>query len=265
MQKTTNKTLNHIAPPPPPPPPIISSYIIEETLIKTHSLTQAFLAKIPKLALFSAFWGKLRLYCGFRAPLKGQKSAKRFFSHVARHFHTAPARFPRKGRLLAILLLTATLGLTHCSSDDNGGGGGANNDTPDTPSCTPSPKELWTATLTVGERLDPPFDNQRGYSSDIGALSDTQFTRRGIDYVIDFIISYDGIAVPGTELRIKFESVLGDTANAWMLDLGPGRSFAVSDGAPSSDGQGFIWSDPGFLWADRETHTVKLIGNTCDD
>ena len=113
MKKYTNKSLNRIAPP--PPPPIISNYIIEETLQKAYSLTRSFLSKIPKLASISALW------CA-AAPLKRQKSSLAgFFSIEGRFFHKLRSL---RGPCLSILLLTATLGLTHCKSDDNGGGGG---------------------------------------------------------------------------------------------------------------------------------------------
>ena len=292
MIKNTNKSLNHIAPP--PPPPIISSYIIEETLQKTHSLTQAFLAKTRKLALFPAFWGKLHL-CVAVAPPRARTGKILDFAQRALNRKKSAAACPNKARPslapegmpiffqkfglfsrsrvfrpLSILLLSATLGLAHCSSDDNGGGGGANNDTPDTPdtpSCTPSPKGLWTAELTAGERIRTGIETQYGYllSTGTGTLSDTQFTHKGTDYTVGGFIAVDPI-VGSDYLDILISPAPEDAVNSWTLDLGSSRSFAFNNTSDvRNDGQTFQWRPIDFLWADAETHTVKLIGNTCDD
>ena len=135
MIKNTNKNLNLIAPPPPPPPPIISHYTIEETLIKALSLRHAFLAKFPKLA---SFWRPLRHLC------------------------------PKDGVFctLSILLLTATLSLTHCKNDDNGGGGSSSKEPEPEPIY---PIYLWITGCTVlgdmsGDGMDGSCDNMTAYA-----------------------------------------------------------------------------------------------------
>ena len=145
--------LNRIAPP--PPPPIISSYIIEETLIKAHSLTRFFLNKTRKLAAFPALWERRG------APLKCKKHAKHVFIHKARRFSPARAQVPRlwpKGgpfphvfRPLSILLLITSLSFAHCSSDDNGGGGNGASDPAPAPAPDPvtTPIYVWTTGCTV--------------------------------------------------------------------------------------------------------------------
>ena len=76
---------------------------------------QAFLAKIPKLAAFSA------LLCSDKktAPSdREQKGTSLFVFHKVR-------RFPHALRsCLLILLLASALSLTHCTSSNGGGGGG---------------------------------------------------------------------------------------------------------------------------------------------
>ena len=106
----------------PPPPPIIYNYTIEETLTKAHSLTYAFLAKIRKSAAF--FW----------RPLKYKR-------HVAAKARRAPPR------ALSILLLAASLGLTHCSSDGGGGGGG--NGSSDDPAAPAAPSDPAAPSLSA--------------------------------------------------------------------------------------------------------------------
>ena len=78
-----------------------------------------------------------------KAPLlKGQKSAKRFFSMLPAIFTHSPLALPVKGAPLAILFLTVALGLTHCSSSGGGGGGGGTTD-PD-----PSPADFVLSSFT---------------------------------------------------------------------------------------------------------------------
>ena len=206
----------------PPPPPIIYNYIIEETLIKTHSLTQAFLAKIPKLALFSAFWDKLRLYCGFRAPLKGQKSAKRFFFHVARHFHTAPARFPRKGRLLSILLFIATLSFTHCKSDDNGGGGGGSKE----PEPIGPAIYLWITGCTVlGDMTGGDCGNMtRGVDGADGICESRYETDVASEHRTTIMENHE----TGTLQHTAFLAIAGDPDPAQTMDDISPQSFAIN-------------------------------------
>ena len=200
---------------------------------------------------------------------------------------------------LLCLLFTAILSFTHCSSDDNGGGGGGGDPavytcangtptegSPDSGSdvescascnagytlsdercnCTPSPKELWTAQLTVGE-FTLGGTTAWGFIAGVGSLSETEFTHKGIDYEITNLART--LESGGrSSLQVLFAPFPGnDLVSSWTLDLGSSGSFALNDASPESLGGSiaYIWTDPGFDWADTETHTVKIIGNTCDD
>ena len=122
----------------------------------------------------------------------------------------------------------------------------------------------------------------RGYSTIhspvLGALSDTQFTHKANNYTITILYRRGSTDVdnPSELLYIAFANEPDDPApsggvvSSWTLDLGSGRTFAFNTFSSRLDGSGdvrrlFQKSNPGFDWADTETHTVKIIGNTCDD
>ena len=94
MTKNTKRTLNPIAPPPPPPPHTYIRLLNRCVVVSPKtacSLRQTFLAKIPKLTLFSAFWDKKA------APSNRQKfSSAEFFSTKARRFFHNPRRLSNK-------------------------------------------------------------------------------------------------------------------------------------------------------------------------
>ena len=211
--------------------------------------------------------------------------------------HSLIASFCRAG--LLCLLFTAILSFTHCSSDDNGGSGGGGdpavytctNGTPSEGSpdgaddvescascnagytlsdercnCTPSPKELWTAQLTVGE-YTLIGAVVYGYTTalSLGGLSETEFTHKGVDYVISTLAR--DLSSGKDILTVTFAPSPGnDLVSSWTLDLGSSGSFALNGASLTAPpGAGYEWTGPGFNWADGEMHTVRLLGNTCDD
>ena len=106
MTKNTKRTLNLIAPPPPPP---LYIHLLNRCVVvspKTaRSLRQAFLAKIPKLAVFSA------LLTRTAAPLNREQKGSGLFV-----FHRLPSF------LLSSYIVLGLFLFTHCYK----GGGGIN-------------------------------------------------------------------------------------------------------------------------------------------
>ena len=186
--------------------------------------------------------------------LKRQKSSLAgFFTTEGRFFHKLRSL---RGPCLSILLLTATLGLTHCSSDDGGGGSESTDTTPtdtDTgPSCD---TELLSATMTLGSCTEI-TDTYVGYGSVVGTcaitdgslLNDT-FSLAGADYTISAILYAEntnalafnvGEDIPTDDLVIQLDS----------------REFAFSDTRRSFSS--YVWDDPGLSWTSGSTASVKL-------
>ena len=256
MKKYTNKSLNSIAPPP-PYIRLLNKYLVVSPE-SARSLTQTFLAKIPKLALFSALWRSA-------APLNCKNMQGMFFSIKPRRFFRAAL-----GSCFSILLLIAALGLAHCSSDGNGGGGGGETtDTPTDPAGPTGPScdtELLSTTMTTGSACTGGTFTVAGFGviggvfklCDImgGSISSAMFTLDGTDYTIS-AINYTNDSSDSRN-GVQFEVGEDVPTDDLVLQL-DSRELAFSDTRRVTGFTYYIWDDPSFsIWSDGQMVSVKL-------
>ena len=271
-------------PPPPPPPPIISHYTIEETHKKAHSLTRFFLNKTRKLA-------------AFRRPLKCKKHAKHVFIHKAR-------RFPHALRpLFLTLLLTATIGLTHCFSSNGGGGGGGGGGSPvytctnGTPSegspdgadnvescascdadymlvdgecsCTPGDTVLLlSSTLTIGSCNVGSVITDWGYGTGDcvigGSLSNDNFEIDGTDYTIRSLYrSIDRTPSPPGNELYFYVGTGGLLVPTGNLVLQLDSDEFAFADASVSSAKHYFWREPGLSWTSGNVTVTLFERITC--
>ena len=119
---------------------------------------------------------------------------------------------------------------------------------------------LWSATLTVGERLSGTTVLGAGFNrgnseTEIGAISDDSFDLTGAPHVVTQI----QIAFPtlSNGLQLILDTPIGEEADRLTLHLDsvslPLRNARVSEGLR------FFWTNHGLTWSDEESVAVRLI------
>ena len=123
---------------------------------------------------------------------------------------------------------------------------------------TSTQHEIWSATLTVGERTLDGLTRYYGYGvSEVGSLSDDGFR---YDHSTDYTVPYLFIdTVANSGLFIEFdptgETVFGSDEFTLEID---GTAFSFGD-ATFDSFQQFVWTESGLSWADGDTVAVKLL------
>ena len=121
--------------------------------------------------------------------------------------------------------------------------------------CTSEPTELWCATLTVGFVSD--YDLYGYIRDDIGSLSQTQFTYKGVTYTITELDYFPSDAPPYLifDLAPNGDTVFNNDAR-FALRI---ETTDFSFGSDPLEGNSFIWENPaGLSWSDGDTVPVKL-------
>ena len=135
---------------------------------------------------------------------------------------------------------------------------------PDTcPSYDDAPAEitlLWSATLTVGERISGTTSLGAGFNrgnreTEIGAISDDSFDLTGAPYVVTQI----QITFPtfNNELSLTLDTAIGEEADQLILHL-DSVSLLLRNATVSPEGSRFTWTDHGLTWSDGESVAVRL-------
>ena len=119
---------------------------------------------------------------------------------------------------------------------------------------------LWSATLTVGERLSGTTVLGAGFNrgnseTDIGAISDDSFDLIGAPHVVTQI----QITFPtfNNELSLTLDTAIGEEADQLILHL-DSVSLPLRNATVSPEGSRFFWTNHGLTWSDGDSVAVKI-------
>ena len=135
---------------------------------------------------------------------------------------------------------------------------------PDTcPTYEDAPAEiplLWSATLTVGERLSGTTVLAAGFNrgnseTDIGAISDDSFDLTGAPHVVTQLHIF--FPTVNNELSLTLDTAIGEEADRLTLHL-DSVSLLLRNATVTPDGLVFIWTNHGLTWSDGESVAVRL-------
>ena len=121
------------------------------------------------------------------------------------------------------------------------------------------PRTVWSATLTVGERLSGTTVLSAGFNRgtdfpDRGAISDDRFDLTGISYVVTQL----QITAPSSnnQLALALDNTIREHAGQLTLHL-DSVSLPLRNATVSEDGV-FFWTNHGITWSDGESVSVIL-------